>query len=93
MSEVVEHLDLRTGRFHQLRLLIITRTAPHASYRERFSPLAPSGGEHLLRYVRCCKKQTRGLVASLLKSTIVYSFILNFDIQPFTKGILLSKSA
>ena len=55
--------------------------------------MAPSGGEHLLRYVRCCKKQTRGLVASLLKSTIVYSFILNFDIQPFTKGILLSKSA
>jgi hypothetical protein len=43
LSEVVEHLDLRTGRFHQLRLLIITRTAPHASYRERFSPMERSG--------------------------------------------------
>src|SRR6516162_1702415 len=44
LSEVVEHLDLRTGRFHRLRLLIITRAAPQAPYRERFSPLAPSGG-------------------------------------------------
>src|SRR5262249_54676184 len=45
LSEVVEHLDLRTGRFHRLRLLIITRAAPQAPYRERFSPLAPSGGK------------------------------------------------
>jgi hypothetical protein len=28
LSEVVEHLDLRTGRFHPLRLLIIARAAP-----------------------------------------------------------------
>src|SRR5262249_20595319 len=43
LSEVVEHLDLTTGRFHRLRLLIITRAAPQAPYRERFSPLTPSG--------------------------------------------------
>src|SRR6516225_3991137 len=35
LSEVVEHLDLRTGRFHRLRLLIITRAAQQAPYRER----------------------------------------------------------
>jgi hypothetical protein len=29
----LEHLDLRTGRFHPLRLLIIARTAPQAPYR------------------------------------------------------------
>src|SRR6516165_2212056 len=40
LSEVVEHLDLRTGRFHRLRLLIITRAAPQAPYRERFGPLS-----------------------------------------------------
>src|SRR6516164_1950206 len=43
LSEVVEHLDLRTGRFHRLRLLIITRAAPQAPYRERFSPLTLTG--------------------------------------------------
>jgi len=43
LSEVVEHLDLRTGRFHRLRLLIITRAAPQAPYRERFSPMTRGG--------------------------------------------------
>ena len=43
MSEVLEHLDLRTGRFHPLPLLIIAPAAPQAPYRERFSPLTISG--------------------------------------------------
>src|SRR6516165_8307733 len=62
LSEVVEHLDLRTGRFHRLRLLIITRAAPQAPYRERFSPVAPSGSKHLHRYVRywCCVTSIAG---------------------------------
>src|SRR5262249_38399674 len=47
LSEVVEHLDLRTGRFHRLRLLIITRAAPQAPYRERFSPCAITGREQV----------------------------------------------
>src|SRR6516225_317464 len=49
LSEVVEHLDLRTGRFHRLRLLIITRAAPQAPYRERFSPLSSRAEELHLR--------------------------------------------
>jgi hypothetical protein len=43
LSEVLEHLDLRTGRFHPLRLLIIARAAPQAPYCERFSPVAQLG--------------------------------------------------
>ena len=39
LSEVVELLDLRTGPFHPLRLLIIARAPPQPPYRERFSPM------------------------------------------------------
>jgi hypothetical protein len=44
LSEVVETLDLKTGRLHPLRLLIIARARATSTYRERFSPLARSGG-------------------------------------------------
>src|SRR5215469_1541189 len=74
LSEVVEHLDLRTGRFHRLRLLIITPAAPQAPYRERFSPMAPSGGRHLHRYVRCWKKRTRGRAPRLTEAAYSSSF-------------------
>src|SRR6516164_8402047 len=61
LSEVVEHLDLRTGRFHHLWLLIITRAAPQAPYRERFSPLAHSGARLTLPHVGSCwRKRTMG---------------------------------
>jgi ABC transporter substrate binding protein len=39
----LEHLDLKTGRFRTLRLLIIARAAQLAPYRERFSPVAQLG--------------------------------------------------
>ena len=40
MSEVVEHLDLRTGRFRPLLIWKIAWTVTQATYRERFSPMA-----------------------------------------------------
>src|SRR6516225_5248947 len=76
LSEVVEHLDLRTGRFHRLRLLIITRAAPQAPYRERFSPVAPTGGRSGSTLMPAmggsCGHRGRGLEAALDPPPMTY---------------------
>jgi hypothetical protein len=57
LSEDLEHLDLRTGRFRPLRMWIITGTrAPGHLPRERFSPLALSW-----RNVPCVLKAAIGI--------------------------------
>src|SRR6516162_8616909 len=72
LSEVVEHLDLRTGRFHRLRLLIITPAAPQAPYRERFSPMTRCGsrvGEMLWCTTQLLQRCGRVRVLGLKGST------------------------